>query len=93
LHPPYCAVDVEHLQHHLQAAATQRGAGFQRRSRQRSPRRGEGVERQLDEILLRERQRPEVAPDRLVLTPRQQQHVGPLDGATGPPDLLVVGDR
>ena len=41
----------------------------------------------------RHRRGREVVPDLAVLGRGQQQHVGALGGATGPADLLVVGDR
>ncbi len=86
-------VDVEDLEHRLEAGATEVDLGLQGRRRHRSAVLGQRVQGRAHVVLGRERERGEVAPDVAVLAGRQQDHLGGTGAAPGAADLLVVGDR
>ncbi len=92
-HPAYGAVDVEHLEHRLEAVAVEVDVRLQGGGAQRPALVGEHRQGLPDLLLAREGERGEVGPDVAVLDRRQQHDGGLVGAAAGAADLLVVGDR
>ena len=84
------ALDVEHLQHRVDAALAEVHLGHQLLRRRAAV--GEPRQHAVDELAARERLLDEEVLDPAVLAAAQQHHLGVLDGAAGAADLLVVGD-
>jgi len=83
--------DVQDLEHQLQPRAAQVGDLLQQPGRHR-PARLQGIQDGTDVVAGWEGGGGEPFPDGAVLGPAQQHHLGPVQGAAGPADLLVVGD-
>ena len=84
------ALDVEHLQHRVDAALAEVDLGHQRLRRRAAV--GDPLQHAVDQLAARERLLDEEVLDPAVLPPAQQHDLGALDRAPRTADLLVVGD-
>ena len=79
----YGTVDVEHLEHRLEAGARELDPGLERGGAHRPALLGQHLEGLADQLLAREGQRGEVGPDVTVLGGREQHHGRLVDAAPG----------